>query len=88
MTDLDFKMSADTPLVSRSQFIEHGRAIVIGGDQFEDGKQRFVVSMAVRDEEVASITDYLSEAEVKRAMFAEQVAIIERLTSRSPFAHD
>jgi uncharacterized membrane-anchored protein len=79
----DFKFPADTPRVSRSPFVERGKAIVIEGSQFEDGQRRLIVSQGVSDEDAAKITDFLTEAETEQARIAEQVAIFERLMERT-----
>jgi hypothetical protein len=78
----DFKSPADMPLVSRSPFVERGKAIVIDGAQFEDGQRRLIVSQGVSDEDAAKITDFLTKAETEHARIAEQVAIFERLMER------
>lgn len=79
LPNLAFKIPAGTPLVIRSPFIAPGKAVIIDGSQFEDGRRRLIVSQGVSDEDAAKITDFLSAAEFERARIDEQVAILKRL---------
>lgn len=75
----EFKMSADTPLVSRSPHVDAGKAIVIAGSRFEDGRRRVIVSQGVSDEDAQNITTVMTEAEVERARLTERIAIVRRM---------
>lgn len=77
----DFKMPADTPRILASPNVPHDTALVMTGDQFEDGKSRLFLRRLPATEMQESIIAELDEADHRRHI-SDTVAAIEKLIAR------
>lgn len=57
------RLPASTPLVSLSPLVEGNDVIVIGGEQFEDGRRRLVVGTHVEKDTVTKLEVALTQIE-------------------------
>lgn len=77
----EFKLPADTPLVTRSPGVPEGRALVMEGHMFEDGKRRLILPQATPDNVVAEATQTLEEQEAHLERIRRLIRVVAVMTT-------